>query len=347
MAASIKENIDASLEAFCSLTQRPEDFITVQKNAAKKFTKTLKNIYDSTKNTEASSVTSADTLPELIVKDFDDEQIWQQLELQNDLSISNLVTGVAKLLADKKICSFHQKAKRIKEDVKIDKAGDNKVKIGKRTGKRIEEVIDNDDLNGTDSSSEVENAEGVSDSADEEISKLRSHIDNDVDDDDKFFDFTGDSDDDLNFDFGPLGQGGVDDDDDYGDSKDEPDLYSRGSEIDDLNSTRLLKSNKSVRFKDVDTDNSALGISGSKTGDDTQRTKSKKKNKVKEQSKKGSIVDDAFFKLADLEAFLDQEDKKEERRQRKNKSGRDEESESDDSEDEDIDVLTEIGRAHV
>lgn len=252
------------------------------------------------------------------------------------------MTSVAKLLADKKICSFHQKAKRVKEGAKIERALDIKTKIRKKTGKRIEEVADNEYLNGTESKDEVEDAEeDISDSDDEEISKLRSQISNSVDDDDKFFDFTGDSDDDLNFDFGPLGQGGIDDDD-LEDDKDESDLGGRGSDIEDLNSSGPVKSNKSVRFKDVDTDNSALETSDSTTRNDKQRTKSKTKSEIKEQSKKGSIVDDAFFKLADLEAFLDQEDKKEERRQRKEKLGRDEESESDDSEDDDIDVFAEI-----
>lgn len=41
----------------------------------------LKKLYDTTKSIE--NKTDDDTLPELIIKDFDEEQIWQELELQN------------------------------------------------------------------------------------------------------------------------------------------------------------------------------------------------------------------------------------------------------------------------
>lgn len=72
----------------------------------------LKQLYDTTKIIEKKiDDPDNDALPELIVKDFDEEQIWQELELQNasrikllsstiqnftnsDLIFLNLFTGI-------------------------------------------------------------------------------------------------------------------------------------------------------------------------------------------------------------------------------------------------------------
>ena len=304
-----------------------------QKTTAKKFTNTLKSIYDTAKCTELSADTT--TLPELIVKDFDEEQIWQQLELQNDYTFSNLVTDVAKLLTQKKKCSFHSDVHRDKDGGRRQKVADKKTKA-----KKVKEKSVLNDLNETSDVESDENEQNeekeASEASDEEISKIKSRLGNE--EDDKFFDFTGDSDEDLNFDFGPLGQGGIGDDDyeEDGGDDDDDDKYDgddggggsndhRGSN--DMGDIKVKPKgrNKSVRFKD-----------------DLERTKDTK-GKQKDANKKGSIVDDAFFKLADLEVFLEQEDKKEEKRQKREKTGIEDESDSDDdASDEDIDMFAEL-----
>lgn len=54
----------------------------------------LKQLYDTTKSVEKK--TDDDALPELIVKDFDDEQIWQELELQNSARFKLLANTIQK-----------------------------------------------------------------------------------------------------------------------------------------------------------------------------------------------------------------------------------------------------------
>ena len=318
---------------FCILLFR----LRFKKTTSNKFTKTLKSVYDTAKSTESSSGTT--TLPELIVKDFDEEQIWQQLELQNDYKFSNFVTDIAKLLTHKTKCSFHSDTTADKEEsrrqklsgkkshpsrVKEKDSGLNEVNDDEIDYEEPDDIQDNyeENLEGSD--------EDILNGSDEEIWNIKSNLD---EKDDKFFDFTGDSDEDLNFDFGPLGQAGNeeedrdDDTDDGGGGEGDENEENRDTVDSDV---KQNKRKKSVRFKD----------------DIESTSKERKPPKFKGLNKKakGSIVDDDFFKLADLEVFLDQEDKKEEKRQKREKSGKDEESDSDDADDEEeeIDMFEEL-----
>lgn len=68
-----------------------------QSRVAEETTNLLKQLYDATKSIEEKSDnTDDDTLPELIVKDFDDEQIWQELELQNNARFKRLSKTIKK-----------------------------------------------------------------------------------------------------------------------------------------------------------------------------------------------------------------------------------------------------------
>lgn len=57
----------------------------------------MKLLYDTTKNVEIkTNYVEDNTLPELIVKDFDEEQIWQELELQNSARFKLLANTIKK-----------------------------------------------------------------------------------------------------------------------------------------------------------------------------------------------------------------------------------------------------------
>ncbi|KAJ8872379.1 hypothetical protein PR048_025983 [Dryococelus australis] len=73
--------------------------ITVQNDIAGNIKKFLKSLYDHSKNAEEAPSVSA--LPELIIDHFDEEQIWQQIELQNEERNNLFVRDVAHLVAGK------------------------------------------------------------------------------------------------------------------------------------------------------------------------------------------------------------------------------------------------------
>ncbi|XP_077295486.1 U3 small nucleolar ribonucleoprotein MPP10-like [Arctopsyche grandis] len=88
------------LQHFGSVTTKPENFLSVQENLYEPVKQLTKTIYDLTKNDE-TRLSSSNALPELIIKDFDAEQIWQELELQNEDRWTYSLSNISKILTSK------------------------------------------------------------------------------------------------------------------------------------------------------------------------------------------------------------------------------------------------------
>lgn len=217
---------------------------------------------------------SESALPELIVENFDDEQIWQQIELQNDGVIESLLTQISSVVTAKDNLRL-----RTKQSGAVGPS-DKKVKFHQK-------ILENDDSDETDDT-------------DIEVEKIKSRLGDDeieenVDSDDSgknvfkgnnVLDIESDDDSEIDFKFPSLKP---------------PPQDEEGSDSDDEN---VIKK---------------------------EMSRSKGKGSKKKQAP--SVVDDKFFKLADMEAFLEQEDAREEKRIRG------EESESDE---EDVDMFMDI-----
>nr|CAD7395008.1 unnamed protein product [Timema cristinae] len=80
-----------------SMPVRPHKIESVQDKVAADVTHFIKRLYDHTKSEEETP--SREALPELIVKDFDEEQIWQELELQNEEKSTKFIRDVAHMVA--------------------------------------------------------------------------------------------------------------------------------------------------------------------------------------------------------------------------------------------------------
>ncbi|CAK9800678.1 U3 small nucleolar ribonucleoprotein protein MPP10 [Anthophora quadrimaculata] len=80
-------------------TKKTEEFLSVQNDVALDFKHCTKRLYDFTKE---QSQRKTNALPELVTEGFDEEQIWQQLELQNEGELDHLINSVSKALAESK-----------------------------------------------------------------------------------------------------------------------------------------------------------------------------------------------------------------------------------------------------
>ena len=318
----------------------------VQADNADKLAKTLKDLYDRKKKSDSSGKSST-SLSELIVDGFDEEQVWQQLELENESLVSDLVTNVAKILADKSGYTL-QTQENFNPALKEKSAAQdwNETSRKKRKSKKSAKDKQTNKLQVSDVNKdygyEIDSDFGLGDS-DEDLQNIKSRLgqeqeDGSIDPDDKFFDFTGDSDDDLNFDFGPLSKKG---------QIDESILEGEEEKTDKESKKSKKKGKKSVTFKDeLDENKQRHGDMGDKSKTTGKGASKTVKGLVKSLKKKGSIVDDKFFKLDEMEAFLDQEDKKEERKNRQEKQDKMNDDEKDDNEqesdNEEIDMFGDI-----
>ena len=260
---------------------------SVQHVVAGRLQSTTKQLYDLAKLCEETAgatagVTASDALPELIVAGFDDEQIWQQIELQNEPVLSRLIGGVSHALVDRGV--FEATGGASKE-------GDGEEEGEEERGEEEEE--------------EEEEEEGAEEAGEEDEDEEERGL------------------------FG---------DDDSG---------TEDSEEEELK--RLLDKVTAKLPARTSDDESAEELARPDDDEDDYCEDDREDNHFRDDrpgermgnAKTGwkSEVDDRFFKLSAMEAFLDQEDAREEAKIRREKSGKGEEEEEE--EEDNIDMFAE------
>ncbi|CAH0599037.1 unnamed protein product [Chrysodeixis includens] len=99
--------LDNIIDKFNKFTEKPVKFLAVQSDIKDDIKTLVKSIYDFTKTQETSkSKEKKAALPDLIVQDFDEEQIWQEIELQNSECWDELVWEVANCMSEKTNLKF-------------------------------------------------------------------------------------------------------------------------------------------------------------------------------------------------------------------------------------------------
>ncbi|XP_050671870.1 U3 small nucleolar ribonucleoprotein protein MPP10-like [Leptidea sinapis] len=96
------DNMDEILESFNSLTAKSVKYLEVQKEIKDDIKNLVKTLYDFTKSQEVINKKKKNVaLPQILIEDFDEEQIWQQVELQNTECWDQLVWDVAQCISNK------------------------------------------------------------------------------------------------------------------------------------------------------------------------------------------------------------------------------------------------------
>ncbi|XP_072472744.1 U3 small nucleolar ribonucleoprotein protein MPP10 [Notamacropus eugenii] len=94
--------LDRCLKELDTHTAHPEQFLTVQDGLAVNFISLTKALFDLHKSFKADA-TLGSPLEELVIENFDDEQIWQQLELQNKPVLQYFKKAVIANVKDKEL----------------------------------------------------------------------------------------------------------------------------------------------------------------------------------------------------------------------------------------------------
>ncbi|KAJ8304835.1 hypothetical protein KUTeg_018418 [Tegillarca granosa] len=331
MAASIEKLVSKTLDKFLDLTQKPEYFLSTQESHSEKFKSATKNIYDLSKSYELKKDT-LNTLPQLILDNFDEEQVWQELELQNHYVVNKLLSQVARVVTKKEYILFfkskeinNQLSKDAREKPKHLSKTDNDFVAEKGTAQLFKDFNDEytTDSDDYDYSKELINEiDSDSDNTDDELENIKSRLKtkNDQDDDSN----------DLDFDFDGIGI-------EFGDGSEEEE------NVEDINA-----SDHHSKLKKYKTKNSTEDIGLENMEMKRFKDSLKKNRNTKKIEKDEIVVDDKFFKLAQLESFLDQEDAREEKRRKKEQKIQkgsnieEESSDRDDNDDDDVDMFGDL-----
>uniref|UniRef100_A0A2K6SSZ0 M-phase phosphoprotein 10 n=1 Tax=Saimiri boliviensis boliviensis TaxID=39432 RepID=A0A2K6SSZ0_SAIBB len=97
-----RRTLELCLTEVGKATGRPECFLTIQDGLASKFTSLTKVLYDFNKILENGRIHGS-PLQKLVIENFDDEQIWQQLELQNEPILQYFQNAVSEAINDEDI----------------------------------------------------------------------------------------------------------------------------------------------------------------------------------------------------------------------------------------------------
>uniref|UniRef100_A0A8C6FYB6 U3 small nucleolar ribonucleoprotein protein MPP10 n=1 Tax=Moschus moschiferus TaxID=68415 RepID=A0A8C6FYB6_MOSMO len=112
-----RRTLERCLREVGKATDSPECFLTIQNELASKFTSLTKVLYDFNK-VLANDRKHGSPLEKLMINNFDDEQIWQQLELQNEPILQHFQSAVSETIEDEDISLFPESEEQeCEEDV--------------------------------------------------------------------------------------------------------------------------------------------------------------------------------------------------------------------------------------
>lgn len=106
--------ISKSVDFIENLSEKTEYFLSQDNFLCSEIKTNLKYLYDNIKENEIKK-TENNALPTLIIDSFDNEQIWQEVELQNNYILEKAIGDVSKILAAKNRLIF-KNFENLKED---------------------------------------------------------------------------------------------------------------------------------------------------------------------------------------------------------------------------------------
>ncbi|XP_067297800.1 U3 small nucleolar ribonucleoprotein protein MPP10 isoform X1 [Pseudorasbora parva] len=119
MANGDGSTLESCLQLLNSNTAHPELFLSVQDALATDFTSLTKTLYDLHKAYEPAYYKGS-PLEQLAIENFDEEQIWQELELQNNALLTRFEEAVEQAVTDDTIIFYEDAEEDEEEDGETD-----------------------------------------------------------------------------------------------------------------------------------------------------------------------------------------------------------------------------------
>lgn len=131
-----------------NVVTNPEDYLRTQKSTSNKIRKLLQQVYDFTATNDQKNKNNPNILAQLVVNDLDAEQVWQLIELRNNIVWPQFLEGTSKVLARNK----NDLQLKYKSPSKIIDKNDYESEAEKaESSDDYADLYDDDDLDGEDS----------------------------------------------------------------------------------------------------------------------------------------------------------------------------------------------------
>ncbi|XP_060116156.1 U3 small nucleolar ribonucleoprotein protein MPP10 [Heteronotia binoei] len=135
--------LERCLETLHAAAAQPERFLRVQDGLAANLNSLTKTLYDFHKALRPETLPGS-PLNELVIANFDEEQIWQQLELQNDAVLSYFKAAVARSVTEEDLWLLPEPEEEyLSED--NEQETDNEVQMEDHSVDPVEEESDRDE----------------------------------------------------------------------------------------------------------------------------------------------------------------------------------------------------------
>ncbi|KAK5874076.1 hypothetical protein PBY51_019054 [Eleginops maclovinus] len=111
--------LDECVKKINANTVHPDSFLSLQDEVAADFTSLTKTLYDLHKAQEPADYKGS-LLDQLVVENFDEEQIWQELELQNNAVLKHFKNVADEALSDETLTVLVEEEESAEEEVESD-----------------------------------------------------------------------------------------------------------------------------------------------------------------------------------------------------------------------------------
>ncbi|KAM4832104.1 U3 small nucleolar ribonucleoprotein MPP10 [Urocitellus parryii] len=139
-----RRTLERCLREVGKATSQPERFLTIQDGLASNFTSLTKVLYDFNKILENGRILGS-PLQKLVINNFDDEQIWQQLELQNEPVLQYFQKAVSETIKNEDITLLPKNKEQDCEENGSEMEADNQENIEDlEEEEKVSDVGDND-----------------------------------------------------------------------------------------------------------------------------------------------------------------------------------------------------------
>jgi U3 small nucleolar RNA-associated protein MPP10 len=103
----MNSNFVSDLRLLSKFTENLDEFLDLDNEKAEGLKRAVKLFYDNLKKIEDIDDASGDALPDLLIEDFDDEQIYQQIQLHFSSTSGGLLKSISRLISNSQRLTFN------------------------------------------------------------------------------------------------------------------------------------------------------------------------------------------------------------------------------------------------